>query len=212
MLVQAITKNAVSLAIFAVVTTGAISATYLGTKQRIADVERQAQAKALTEIISADQHDNSLLDDTVMIDDKKLLGLHHPSQAFIARKDGQFVAAIIPAIAPDGYSGDIQIITGILADGTIAGVRVLVSHETPGLGDKADRKKSNWVDEFIGRSLTNPSLAGWAVKKDKGVFDQFTGATITPRAITNVVKRTLIYFKANRDKFTQAAATRQENP
>jgi electron transport complex protein RnfG len=108
------------------------------------------------------------------------------------------VAVIIPVVAPDGYSGDIDLIVGINSDGTIAGVRVLGHKETPGLGDKAELKKSNWVLGFNGRSLTNPTLDGWAVKKDKGVFDQFTGATITPRAVVAATLRALQFAEANR--------------
>ncbi|ROS05808.1 electron transport complex protein RnfG [Sinobacterium caligoides] len=212
MLAQVIAKNALALGAFAIITTGAISATYLGTKDRIELEQRAAQARALTEIIHDDQHDNSMLDDTILIDDQELLGLDHPKQAFIARQQGQFVATIIPATAHDGYSGDIQLITGVYADGTIAGVRVLVHNETPGLGDKADRKKSDWVDGFVGRSLSNPSIERWSVKKDKGEFDQFTGATITPRAITHAVARSLQYFEAHREQFTADSATVKEQP
>jgi electron transport complex protein RnfG len=201
MLAQVIARNAMALGAFAIITTGAIAATYLGTKERIAVEERAAQARALTEIITDDQHNNSMLDDTVLLDDSQLLGLKNAKPAFIARLDGEFVAAIIPATAPDGYSGDIQLITGIYADGSVAGVRVLVHNETPGLGDKADRKKSDWVDGFNGRSLGNPKMAQWTVKKDRGAFDQFTGATITPRAITKAVARSLEYFEANKAVF-----------
>jgi electron transport complex protein RnfG len=83
-------------------------------------------------------------------------------------------------------------------DGTVAGVRALAHRETPGLGDKVDIKKSDWVLGFDGRSLGNPALEGWAVKKDKGVFDQFTGATITPRAVVAATLRVLQFAEANR--------------
>ena len=89
---------------------------------------------------------------------------------------------------------------GINSDATIAGVRALAHKETPGLGDKVDLKKSPWILGFDGLSLTNPSREQWKVKKDKGVFDQFTGATITPRAVTAAVKRGLEYFSENRDR------------
>ena len=80
----------------------------------------------------------------------------------------------------------------------MAGVRALAHKETPGLGDKVDIKKSDWVLGFEGRSLDNPDVTGWAVKKDRGVFDQFTGATITPRAVVAATLRTLQYAQANR--------------
>jgi electron transport complex protein RnfG len=108
------------------------------------------------------------------------------------------VAAVIPATAPDGYTGAIDLIVGVNADGSIAGVRALAHKETPGLGDKVDIRKSDWVLGFNGRSLGNPELAGWAVKKDKGVFDQFTGATITPRSVVAATLRVLQFAQENR--------------
>ena len=85
------------------------------------------------------------------------------------------------------------------ADGSVAGVRALAHRETPGLGDQVDIRKSDWILGFDGKSLDNPSLPGWAVKKDKGVFDQFTGATITPRAVVAATLRALQYARAHRE-------------
>ncbi|MBT8149735.1 MAG: RnfABCDGE type electron transport complex subunit G, partial [Gammaproteobacteria bacterium] len=99
-----------------------------------------------------------------------------------------------PATARDGYSGDIDYIVGInLADNSIAGVRVLGHRETPGLGDDIEVRKSNWIKSFNGKRLGRPELARWTVKKDGGVFDGFTGATITPRALVTSVARVLQY-------------------
>ena len=126
------------------------------------------------------------------------LNLREPKQIYRARRDGEVVAVIIPAVAPDGYTGDIELIVGVNRDGSIAGVRALSHKETPGLGDKVDTRKSDWVRDFEGRSLANPGLDGWAVKKDKGVFDQFTGATITPRAVVAATLRALQFAEANR--------------
>jgi Na+-translocating ferredoxin:NAD+ oxidoreductase subunit G len=108
------------------------------------------------------------------------------------------VAVIIPVVAPDGYAGDIELLVGVNRDGSIAGVRALRHSETPGRGDKIDSDKSDWVLGFAGRSLANPLLAGWAVQQDGGVFDQFTGATITPRAVVAAVLRALQFANDNR--------------
>ncbi len=122
------------------------------------------------------------------------------------------IAVIIPATARDGYTGDIDLIIGINADGTVAGVRVLSHRETPGLGDKVDYKKSQWVDGFIGRSLLNPHPEQWAVKRDGGEFDQFTGATITPRAVTKAVKQALEYYHSHQSDFaSKPKAEAQDN-
>jgi len=196
---QSITRNSLLLALFAVCTTALIAGTYLLTKDDIALQKRLAEEKALLEIVPKSRHDNSMLDDTVEVGPLDTgLGLQEEKNIYIARKNGTVVAAIIPAVAPDGYTGDIDLIVGINSDGSIAGVRALAHRETPGLGDKVDIKKSDWILGFEGRSLTHPSLDGWAVKKDKGVFDQFTGATITPRAVVAATLRVLQFAQANR--------------
>ena len=188
------------LALFAVCTTALIAGTFLFTKDKITLQKRMAEERALLEIVPRSRHDNSMLDDTLDAGpDAEGLGLAEDRKIYLARAGGQVVAAIIPAVAPDGYSGVIDMIVGVNRDGSIAGVRVLAHRETPGLGDKVDLKKSDWIMDFDGRSLQNPKQEGWAVKKDKGVFDQFTGATITPRAVVSATFRVLQYVEANRN-------------
>ena len=199
MLGQAITRNSVLLAVFAVCTTLLIAGAYLSTRDRIALEKRRAEEKALLEIIPRQRHDNSMLDETLAVGPAAVgLGLREEKRIYIARQGGDIIAAIIPATAPDGYTGDIDLIVGVNSNGSIAGVRALSHRETPGLGDKVDIRKSDWIRGFNGRSLDNPGLPGWAVKKDKGVFDQFTGATITPRAVVAATLRALQYAEANR--------------
>jgi electron transport complex protein RnfG len=198
MLIKSMSRNALLLGVFALLTTALIAATFLNTQDSIAENIRQAEEKALLEIVPRSRHNNSMLDDTQPIADSQLLGLRTSKTLYIARQDGQPVAVILPTTATDGYSGDIDMIVGINSNGTVAGVRVLSHRETPGLGDGIDRKKSTWVDGFAGRSLSNPTAERWTVKKDGGDFDQFTGATITPRAVTQAVARALQYFQSNK--------------
>ena len=74
----------------------------------------------------------------------------------------------------------------------------MLSHkETPGLGDKIEVAKSNWILSFVGRSLATMSASQWAVKKDGGDIDQFAGATITPRKAVQAIYRGLHLFKEN---------------
>lgn len=209
MLRQSITRNSILLGIFAVFTALLLAGTFLLTQDRIAEEKRRAEEKALLEIVPRDRHDNSMLDTTVSVGPQSEgLGLRQDKRIYLARKGERTVAAIIPVIAHDGYSGDIDLVIGINADGTISGVRALSHRETPGLGDKVDLKKSDWVLGFNGRSLKNPGLKGWAVKKDKGVFDAFTGATITPRAVVGATLRALQYAEANRETlFANAGQT-----
>ena len=199
MLGQSITRNSMLLALFAVATGLLLAGSYLLTKDRIAAEIRKAEEKALLQIFPREKHDNSMLDDTLPIGPgASALGLRSDKRIYLAKKSGQVVAAIIPATARDGYSGDIDLVVGVNSDGSVAGVRVLTHKETPGLGDKVDLAKSYWVLNFDGRSLDNPKPDGWAVKKDKGVFDAFTGATITPRAVVSATRRVLEYALENR--------------
>tara|TARA_R110002110_G_scaffold110071_4_gene274383 strand:- start:7128 stop:7772 length:645 start_codon:yes stop_codon:yes gene_type:complete len=194
-----ITRNSALLALFALSTALLIAGTWLLTKDTIAEERRKAEERALLEIIPRDRHDNSMLDDTrPLAAGSHGLGLREDRPLYIARLEGQPVAVIVPVVARDGYSGDIELIVGVNADGSIAGVRVLSHRETPGLGDKVDLKKSDWILDFDGRSLGNPPPARWAVRKDGGVFDQFTGATITPRAVVAAILRALQYVDSER--------------
>lgn len=204
-----ITRNSALLALFALLTALLIAGTWLLTRDTIAEERRKAEEQALLEIVPRERHDNSMLDDTrPLTAGSHGLGLREDRHLYVARQDGQPVAVIVPVIARDGYSGDIELIVGVNADGSIAGVRVLSHRETPGLGDKVDLKKSDWILDFDGRSLGNPPPARWAVRKDGGVFDQFTGATITPRAAVAAILRALQYVEQERASLfaTQAPA------
>ncbi len=186
-------KNAAVLGLFAVVTVGLVAVTQQSTAQRIAEAEREAQVQALAQILPEGSYDNHLLDSRRLVQDE-LLGNKSASPAYLATLQGQPSAVILQVTAPDGYSGSIKLLVGILADGRLAGVRALQHRETPGLGDKIERAKSPWIGTFTGKSLNDPGESGWAVKKDGGQFDQFAGATITPRAVVKAVHRALQYF------------------
>ena len=111
---------------------------------------------------------------------------------YAATLEGEHTGYALDTVAPDGYSGAIRMVVGTDAKGAISAVRVLTHKETPGLGDKIELKKSNWIDSFVGRTLNAENEASWAVKKDGGEFDAFTGATITPRAVVKAVKNLLL--------------------
>ena len=190
-------NNSLVLGLFAVLTVGLVAITQFGTAERIAAAEREAKARALGEILPAGSYDNHLLDHPREVFDP-LLGNKTATPAYLATLKGQPSGIILQATAPDGYSGSIVLLVGVLADGRLAGVRVIGHKETPGLGDKIELAKSPWIRSFEGRSLTRPDESGWAVKKDGGQFDQFAGATITPRAVVKAVHKALQYFDAHK--------------
>lgn len=208
-------RNGVLLGIFAAVTATAIAWTELNTREQILQAEKAAEARQLMEIFPAGSHDNSLVDDRFTLPaGTQRLGLRRDRQGYRVRQGGRVVGVILPATAPDGYSGDIRLLVGVRRSGEVAGVRVTTHRETPGLGDAIDTRKSDWILGFNGRSLSNPAPKGWTVKKDGGAFDQFTGATITPRAVTGAVYRTLEYTIEHHDELfaTTAEPTKTASP
>lgn len=165
------------------------------TAPAIAEAERESLIQTFSEVLPEKNYNNDPLHDTIIIKDKhylELLGSAKPVTIYRAFKNEEPAGAILTAIAPNGYSGNITLLVGVLPDGRISGVRVLNHRETPGLGDKIEIAKTNWVLEFDGRKLRDNNEPRWAVKKDGGDFDQFTGATITPRAVIDAVKNALI--------------------
>lgn len=190
--------SAALLGIFAVIGTAMVAFTNEQTLPQVAFNKQQYTLNKLHEIISPKAHDNDLERDTIRVSDP-LLGSNKPMLVYRARKQGKPIAAIIQTIAPDGYSGNIEMLVGIRADGSLLGVRVTDHQETPGLGDNIDIRKSKWILQFDNRSLRNPSPDNWKVKRDGGAFDQITSATISSRAVTKAVYNTLRYFKQHRD-------------
>ncbi|MBF0470797.1 MAG: electron transport complex subunit RsxG [Gammaproteobacteria bacterium] len=199
----------VLLALFAMVGTGLVSATYLLTKDQIAENEKQRLLGSINALLPASAYDNAIEQDLIFIRDPIISGKEE-IPVYRARNGEEDVAAIIGAIAPDGYAGPIKLLIGIRVSGEITGVRVISHHETPGLGDAIEIDRSDWLLSFIGKSLSSLTEAEWAVKKDGGVFDQFTGATITPRIVVKSVHNTLLYFQKNRKRLFESPAYQGE--
>ncbi len=182
------------LAAFAAIGVTLVALTHHATAERIAANERWAMLHKMHAILPDERFDNDIINDYIEVHDPDLLGVD-PIRVYRARKKGKPVALILTPVVPNGYGGPIDLLMAVYTDGTLGGVRVLEHHETPGLGDRIDEAKSDWILGFAGKSLGKPPASKWKVKKDGGVFDQFTGATITPRAVVGAVKKALIYVK-----------------
>jgi electron transport complex protein RnfG len=151
----------------------------------------------LEQVVPAEFYDNNLLKDSVVLASADANLGAEQTEVYLAKKQGVINAVCFKFVAPDGYAGPISLVMGIDSKGEILGVRVIAHVETPGLGDKIEVTKSKWVLSFNGKSLNNLTVEQWAVKKDGGVFDQFSGATITPRKVVQAIKRGLEFYKAN---------------
>lgn len=194
-----IKRSALSLGLIALVGTALLAWVHSLTGPRIAEQERLQLLDQLQQVIPADAFDNAVHEDYVSVREEAAFPGGQSVRVFRARRDGQPVAVAMKLRANDGYNGRIELLVGIYEGGGISGVRVLSHRETPGLGDGIDIDRSDWIRSFDGRSLESPEPSGWVVKRDGGVFDQFTGATITPRAVVRAVRRALEYFAANRE-------------
>ncbi|WP_448212193.1 electron transport complex subunit RsxG [Colwellia sp. MEBiC06753] len=200
----AIEKNAKILALFAIGCTALVGLTYELTKGRIKAQEQSELLSTLHAIVSDDVHDNIMSNHCIIVQDE-LLGTNEPHKAYLATLAEQPVAAAITTTAPDGYNGKIELIVAVNIDGSIGGVRTLKHQETPGLGDKIETRKSDWIYTFTDRTDSEVQSNRWKVKKDGGMFDQFTGATITPRAVVKAIKNTAHYFEKNKTTLFQQA-------
>lgn len=185
---------AMTLGAFAVVGVGLVAVTETLTAEQIAHNEREALLSKLRAIVPDQPIENDPLADVLEVSEPELLG-GATTTVYRVRSDGEYAAVILDSMVPNGYAGPIKLLVAVLDDHSLGGVRVVSHHETPGLGDKIEEQKSDWIYSFAGKSLGDPPPEKWGVKRDGGVFDQFTGATITPRSIVRAVRDTLRFVE-----------------
>ena len=189
--VKAMWRSGITLGFFALVGVVLLIGAQWLTKDQIAENDRQMRLQRLNEIVSAAEYDNDLLSTAQQLD-VGIKGLANTIKVFTVKQGANSVARIYEVTSLQGYSGPISLLIGVDAlDNSLRGVRVISHKETPGLGDKIETNKADWILQFSGKSLSDPDESQWKVRKDGGAFDQFTGATITPRAVVNAVRETL---------------------
>lgn len=193
------------LGLFAALGLGLVALVAIATREPIARSRDRELREEIAELVPPGSYDNDPLRDQVArpADEPALDG-------YRARRAGAVVAVILLPTAPDGYNGAIRLAVAIRPDGSLIGVRVLAHRETPGLGDRIELEKSPWIRSFEGRSLQEPERVRWKVRRDGGAFDQFAGATITPRAVVGAVYRTLEYFQRHKAVLLEAGPQGQE--
>lgn len=173
------------------------------TKGKIDEAMAAQQRELLLQVVPQNYFDNNLVESAVVPPSENLNGIQ---KIYFAKKNQRISAYAYETTAPDGYSGNIRLLVGLTPEGEVLGVRVIEHHETPGLGDKIELRISNWILSFNRQPINETNLAEWAVKKDGGKFDQFSGATITPRAIVNQVKRSALLMLSHQTELEQLAA------
>jgi len=204
---QTIIKTGATLAVIAAICTTLVAATYQLTRERIVANEKALLEQALQPALAGLFYEGGVSESRlVMLPPHDLPG---NDTALIYRVYAQDkpVAALFAVTARDGFSGLIRILVGVESDGTITGIRILQHRETPGLGDKIESARSDWIFQFDGRSMGDPEVTGWAIRNDGGEFDQLTGASVTPRAVIGAIRDTLLYFDVHRDEIFAAEST-----
>jgi len=186
----------------------ALVITDVETRDYIAEAKAAEQRVFLNQVMPSSLYDNDPLKETLTLADPET---KKDVLFYVARKEKQVVATAYKVFGY-GYSGEIALIMGIDRDGKVLGVRVLSHKETPGLGDKIEVSKGKWIFSFDGKSSQTPDNAGWRVKKDGGIFDQFTGATITPRAIVKAVKQGLDFFNVHKTEIMNKSLPAEPPP
>ncbi|KFX11145.1 electron transport complex subunit RsxG [Pectobacterium parvum] len=187
-------RHATTLALFAAGTTALTAVVNMLTEPTISHQAMLQQKMLLDQVVPAELYNSDMQKECYIVTNPAL-GSSAPHRVFIARQNGEPIAAALESTAPDGYSGAIRLLVGADFHGKVLGVRVTEHHETPGLGDKIEVRISKWITRFSAQTVQDELDVRWAVKKEGGMFDQFTGATITPRAVINSVKRSALYLQ-----------------
>lgn len=204
-MIRAISKNALALGAAAAICVAILSLVNQQTAARISEQRLAAKLAILSEVLPNADAGQALLQDCLQVTDDQLLGRTSAQTLYRWRQNGELSAYIIETTAPDGYSGNIDLIVALSPDGTVLGSRVLEHKETPGLGDKIETRRSPWIYSFSGKVVSPDNADKWAVRKDGGDFDQFTGATITPRAVINAVRNAVLYVQQHPQLATMPA-------
>ena len=187
--------QAVLLGGFSTLATALLVAGNIATKEDILERQKEDLLRSLNQVIPAEHYDSDLLQQPLSMQDAKGRAL-----TVYRGLEGMRINALAWEVVGQGYAGEIRLILGINAKGEILGVRVLSHAETPGLGDKIEIEKDDWILSFNDLSLESTSAKAWHVKKDGGRFDQFSGATITPRAVVEAVHSGLSFFDEHKDE------------
>lgn len=208
----AILKSGVTLAVIAAICTALVALTYQSTEKRIEANEKAWLERSLQPALSGLFYDTGVTESRIIVPPPHELPGSDAAIIYRVYAQGEPVAALFVVSARDGYAGPIRILVGVETTGVVSGVNVLEHRETPGLGDRVESGKSDWANQFDGRSLADPDPMGWRIKRDGGQFDQLTGASVTPRAIIKAIKETLIYFDTHREEIFSDPPTESAPP
>ncbi len=151
--------------------------------------------------------DNDILLDSYLIPARQgdselvnleLLGLTRDRLAYRARRDGEIFAIIIPASADDGFNGAVDLLIAIDMFGRIAAARVIEDINSDEFFGQLEVIHSQWMTEFSGSSMRDIMRISWSKIGSENEYDQFVGASITPKTVSNRIYDALVFFQSNR--------------
>jgi electron transport complex protein RnfG len=190
-------RQLLTLGLIGLVAAATLAGVDLATRERIELQEQRRALEVLHQVVPEDSYDNELVQDRFSA---WIAGLAAPATVYRARRDDQPVALLADVTTPDGYSGEIRLIVGLRPDGELISVRVISHRETPGLGDKIERERSDWIEQFAGKRVGAPPLDAWKPDRRGGSFDTLSSATITSSAVIGAVQKVLSWYAANSDR------------
>ena len=204
--------GAATLAVLAAICTALVAFTHELTRDRIDDNRQRFLERSLEPVLEGLDYEGSLSQSVLTVPAPHELPGSENVTIYRLYADKQPLAALFVVTPRNGYAGPIRLLIGVDAEGSVLRVRVLEHRETPGLGDRIEAEKSDWIEVFRGRSLGNPAADEWEIRRDGGEFDQLSGASVTSRAVVQAVRDTLIYFSAKRGRvFEQVAEPGSES-
>ena len=187
----------VALFVITAVSGGVLGLVYSLTKDSIAKVELDKTQRAIDSVLVTDKPIAKYEERVI---DNLTYNLAYDDQ-------DQLIGAAIKTYSNAGFNGKVELMVGILADGTINKVSVLSQNETPGLGANMDKPK--FKNQFKGK---NPASYKLFVKKDQGDVDAITAATISSRAFTEALRLAYDGFMANKAEFMNNTPIEDETP
>ena len=162
----------------------------------------------LFKILTPDLFNNDLLVDTYLLraqpEQENLvnvsaLGLRRDRLAYIARQDDEVVAVIVPATVADGFNGFVDLLIAVNMQGRILNASVIEDIETDRLYGVVKVIDSQWMKNFAGNSMRDMRRLSWStIEAVPGEYDQFVGASLTPKAVANRIYDALVFFQSNR--------------
>ena len=179
----------------------------LVTGDGVLEARQEFDRRNLDQFFEAGSFDNDLVLDSYLLPaaatDTKLSNLHllnldRDRLAYIARKEGQAVAVAVPAVAEDGFNGKIDLLIAVDMFGRISAARVIEDVESEQLFGVVDVIDSKWMDGFTGNSMRDILRLSWQPITAENEYDQFVGASITPKSVANQIYDALVFYQSNR--------------